>query len=173
MSLSLHDAIVPHYDQLLAATEGFLARARAHFESEGTDPDSLVNTLRLRDDMAPLHFQVVSVAHHSLGALQGVQAGRFTPPPSLELDYAGLQAHVTAAREGVAGLDKATVDGFLGKDVEFHLGQNVLPFTALDFLMSFSLPNFYFHATTAYDLLRMQGAPLGKRDFLGRMRMKG
>ena len=48
-----------------------------------------------------------------------------------------------------------------------------LPFTAENFLLSFSLPNFYFHATTAYDILRHKGVPIGKRDFMGRMRMKG
>ena len=52
------------------------------------------------------------------------------------------------------------------------LGDHKLPFTAEGFLMSFSLPNFYFHATTAYDILRTNGVPLGKRDFMGRMKMK-
>ena len=54
----------------------------------------------------------------------------------------------------------------------FNLGEHKLPFTAEGFLMSFSLPNFYFHATTAYDILRTNGVPLGKRDFMGRLKMK-
>ena len=58
------------------------------------------------------------------------------------------------------------------QDVVFRLGGNELPFVAKDFLLSFSLPNFYFHATTAYDILRAEGAPLGKRDFLGAIRLK-
>ena len=58
------------------------------------------------------------------------------------------------------------------KDVVFALGDHKLPFTAEGFLMSFSLPNFYFHATTAYDILRTNGVPLGKRDFMGRLNMK-
>ncbi len=53
----------------------------------------------------------------------------------------------------------------------FKLGKNELPFTNRNFLLSFSLPNFYFHATTAYDILRMLGVPLGKRDFLGNMKI--
>ena len=54
----------------------------------------------------------------------------------------------------------------------FQLGERQLPFTAVGFMSSFSLPNFYFHATTAYDILRSKGVPLGKRDYLGRMRLK-
>ena len=64
------------------------------------------------------------------------------------------------------------VNALGGRDVVFHLGEHKLPFTAEGFLMSFSLPNFYFHATTAYDILRTNGVPLGKRDFMGRLKMK-
>ena len=59
-----------------------------------------------------------------------------------------------------------------GKDVTFQMRNFKMPFTAENFLMSFSLPNFYFHASTAYDILRSKGVPLGKRDFMGAMRMK-
>ena len=64
------------------------------------------------------------------------------------------------------------MNGLLGKDMAFEIGGRSLPFTAEGFLQSFSLPNFYFHSTTAYDILRHKGVPLGKRDYLGRMRMK-
>ena len=62
--------------------------------------------------------------------------------------------------------------GFLGRDMRFEAGERRLDFTAENFLLSFSQPNFYFHATTAYDILRNQGLPLGKRDFLGKTRRK-
>ena len=66
------------------------------------------------------------------------------------------------------------MEGFIGNDMIFSVPtMNLeLPFTAENFLLSFSLPNFYFHATTAYDLLRDQGVSIGKRDFLGAMRIK-
>ena len=60
-----------------------------------------------------------------------------------------------------------------GGEVVFQIQDFKMPFTAEGFLMSFSLPNFYFHATTAYDILRSKGVPLGKRDYMGQMRMKG
>ncbi len=69
-------------------------------------------------------------------------------------------------------LSRESVDALQGKDVVFQFGDRKMPFTAENFLLSFSLPNFYFHATTAYDMLRMKGVPIGKRDFMGMPRMK-
>ena len=64
------------------------------------------------------------------------------------------------------------INSLAGRDMRFEMGERVLPFTAEDFLMSFSLPNFFFHAATAYDILRMKGLALGKPDYLGRPRLK-
>jgi hypothetical protein len=64
------------------------------------------------------------------------------------------------------------VNALEGKDVAFQFGETKVPFVAETFLLSFSLPNFHFHATTAYDILRSRGVPLGKRDYMGRMRIK-
>ncbi len=69
-------------------------------------------------------------------------------------------------------LSRESVNELEGKDVVFQLGPNKLPFVAEGFVLSFSLPNLHFHATTAYDILRMKGTPLGKRDYMGQMRMK-
>jgi hypothetical protein len=116
---------------------------------------------------------VSSTATHSLGAIEGVRQGVFspdlTPPPDT---FAALRAKVAHAREAVGALTPAEVNAFQGRDMRFEIRDIKLPFTAEDFLMSFSLPNFYFHATTAYDILRHRGVSLGKRDFLGRMRLK-
>ena len=173
MALSLYDISVANYVQTLGAVAGFLDKGAAHCASEGMDPGELVET-RLVADMMPLRFQIASVAHHSLGALKGAQAGVFKPPASGdELDYAGLQALVSETSQQLQDYDRATVDALEGKDMVFELGANKLPFVAENFILSFSLPNFYFHATTAYDILRHKGVPLGKRDFMGQMRMKG
>jgi hypothetical protein len=80
---------------------------------------------------------------------------------------------VLIARDELTALRPEAVNALLGHDVTFRVGERALPFTAEGFLMSFSLPNFFFHATTAYDILRHKGAPLGKRDFLGRLKLKG
>ena len=171
MAISLYDATVGTYQQILPAVEGVLDKGRAHCEANGIDLDDVVG-MRLIDDMLPFRFQVISVAHHSLGALKGVEAGVFGPPSMNDLDYAGLRALVTEAREGVAAYDADTVNGFTGKAMEFRMGEFKMPFNAEDFLLTFSLPNFYFHATTAYDMLRMKGTKIGKQDFMGRPRIK-
>jgi hypothetical protein len=172
MTTSLYDLSVGTYLQTVGAVEKFLEKARAHFAEAGTNPDDLVSH-RLYNNMAPLSFQIVSVAHHSIGAVEGVKRGVFGPPTASQpTDYAGLQAMVATTKAALEALTAAEVDARAGKDVTFEMGDFKIPFTAETFIMSFSLPNFYFHATTAYDLLRMKGAPLGKRDFLGAMRMK-
>ncbi len=171
MSISFHEASVGSYLQLLDGVAGVLDKGASHAAEAGLDLQDVVMT-RLRDDMMPLHFQVVSVAHHSWGAMQGLQNGSFSPPSfDLDKDYTGLRALVTAARDGLAGLDPAEVEALSDKSMVFKLGKNELPFTNQNFLLSFSLPNFYFHATTTYDILRMLGVPLSKIDFLGKMKL--
>jgi hypothetical protein len=172
MTVSLYDMTVTAFLQTLGGVSGFLDRSLRHFKEAGVDPDGVVET-RLIGDMLPFRFQVQSVVHHSKGAIDGVRDGRFGPPSGLaQLDYAGLQALVAQARSDLQALTREEVDGLAGREVIFQVGENRLPFTAEGFLGSFSLPNFYFHATTAYDILRMKGAPLGKRDFLGQLRLK-
>jgi len=171
MTTSLYDATVGCFTQTLGAVAGFLDKGLAHCTEKGLDPAELIET-RLYPDMAPFRFQVFCVGHHSLGAIEGVKAGAFYPPQLPPLDYAGLQKLVADARDALAKVTPDEVNALEGHDVIFHLGQNKMPFLVEGFLLSFSLPNFYFHATTAYDILRSQGAPLGKRDFLGPMRFK-
>jgi hypothetical protein len=173
MAISLYDLSVTNYLQTLGAMEGFLAKGLTHFQETKTDPNTVLDE-RLHSDMLPFKFQVWATAHHSLGAIKGVKEGVFGPPAAIPatMDYAGLQKAVTEAREALQQVKAADVDATQGKDVTFQLPTMKIPFTAEGFLLSFSLPNFYFHATTAYDILRNKGVPLGKRDFLGRMRIK-
>jgi len=173
MAFSLYDATVANYLQVLGGVSGFLDKGLAHFREQGVDPAELVHA-RLAPDMLPLHFQIVSVTHHSRGAMEAARNGVFTPPQGKpDLDYAGLQSLVTEARNELSGWTPESVNALEGRDVTFKVGDRALPFTAEGFLMTFSLPNFFFHATTAYDILRHKGAPLGKRDFMGRLKLKG
>jgi hypothetical protein len=173
MAFSLYDATVANYLQILGAVGGFLDKSLSHFRDNGVDPAEIVET-RLTADMLPLRFQIVSVVHHSRGAMEAAKNGVFTPPSGRpDTDYTALQALVTEARAELSALTPETVNALVGRDVTFRFGERALPFTAEGFLMSFSLPNFFFHATTAYDILRHKGAPLGKRDFMGRLKLKG
>jgi hypothetical protein len=172
MAISLYDVSVGSYLQILGAVSAFLAKGREHCEKSGIDLDEVVET-RLIADMLPFRFQIVSVAHHSLGAIRGIEAGVFEPPKGpLDQDYARLEELVAETRSALEAYDRAAIDVLEEKDVQFKLGGMTMPFVARDFVLSFSLPNFYFHATTAYDILRMKGAPIGKRNFMGIPRIK-
>jgi hypothetical protein len=86
-------------------------------------------------------------------------------------DFAGMKALLARAADGLAAVTPDEMEGFIGKDMLFEMPGLKLPVTAEGFLLSFSQPNFYFHAATAYDILRAKGVALGKRDFLGALRL--
>jgi uncharacterized protein len=173
MAITLYDASVARFLQTLGGVMGFLDRGLAWCRENGVDPRDIVET-RLFHDMHPFHFQVVSIAHHSYGAIQGVQTGVFSPPPDVgALDYVALQKLISDAQDGLQRLTPDEVNRLDGRDLVFQVRDFKRPYVAEDFLLSFSLPNFYFHATTAYDILRGKGVPIGKRDFLGQPRPKG
>jgi hypothetical protein len=89
MATSLYDMSIPSYLQVLGAASGFMRKGAEHCAEHGLDPGELVEA-SLREDMLPFRFQVISICHHSLGAIRGIQEGVFTPPPAMpDLDYAG------------------------------------------------------------------------------------
>ncbi|HEX3365679.1 DUF1993 domain-containing protein [Phenylobacterium sp.] len=173
MATSLYDLSVGCFLQTVGAVVGFLERGRVHCEEVGTDPDELVE-VRLFPDMAPLRFQIVAVAHHSIGAIEGIERGSINSRPAAHQprDYAGLQKIATNTEAALQALTPAAVHALDGKEVALQSGERTIPFTAGNFVLSFSLPNFHFHSTTAYDILRVQGVPLGKRNYLGRLLTK-
>lgn len=172
MTSSLYDISVPSYLQILGATGGFLEKAVAHFREKSVDVAEIVET-RLYPDMLPFRFQILALVQHSVGAIDGIKNGLFKPPAGLpNSDYQELQTLVVDAQNTLQKISPETVNAWAGREMIFEIRGTRIPFTAEGFVTSFSLPNFYFHATTAYDILRSKGAPLGKRDFLGRMRLK-
>ena len=171
MGISLYDLSVASYLQSLAGMKGVLKKGLEHCQANNINPQDIVET-RLIADMLPFRFQVGAVAHHSFGAIEGIRKGVFSPPGDLPPDYAGLQKLIADAETSLKAVTPAEVNALEGKDMLFQMRDFKIPFTAEGFIMSFSLPNLYFHAATAYDILRMKGVPLGKRDFMGPMRMK-
>ena len=173
MSFRLYDATVPVFRQTLGAMTHLLDKAEAWSAADGPGEADVV-AARLVPDMLPFAYQVKSTAVHSLGAIEGVRRGQFSPdttePPS---SYAALKAQVKATDDALAALDPAEIDSFLGREMCFVMGDIRMEFQSAEaFLMGFSLPNFFFHATTAYDLLRMKGLKIGKIDFLPRLPLK-
>jgi hypothetical protein len=171
MAISLYDVTVQSYLQTLGGVAGFMERGLKHCGEAGVDPADIVAT-RLYPDMLPFSYQINAVVGHSLGAIEGVKAGVINPPRKVDGDYPALQRLVADTILTLERIKPAEIDALEGKDVTFEMGDMKIPFTAEGYFLSFSLPNFHFHATTAYDILRTKGVSLGKRNYLGALRMK-
>jgi hypothetical protein len=168
---TFYDTSVGCYQQILESTAQVLMAGRQHAESNGLDLSDMVD-YRLHETMLPLSFQVISAWHHSHGAIEGMRLGVFTPPPSKPgIDYSGLCDLIDEALSTMNQETEESMAALSGQNMIFRLGETEIPFTTDNFLESFSKPNFYFHTTTTYAILRQLGTPLGKRDYLGSMKM--
>lgn len=174
MAFSLYAATVPTYRQILGSVSLLLDKAEAFCVEKGLAQGDIIQAC-LAPDMLPFAYQVAATTTHSLGAVEGVRKGEFspdmTPPPD---SFAALKKRVTNALTAIEAIEPSQIDAFIGRDVTFAVpARNVrIDFTAENFLLSFSQPNFYFHATTTYDILRWKGVQIGKRDFIGSLRSK-
>lgn len=174
MAISLYTATVPGFIQTLTAVSGLIAKAKAHVAENGL-PDEALTGLRLAPDMLPLANQFRFCWQAPLCALEVVRTGQtnpdFSDPPT---DFVTIATRTAATLETLRAATEAEFEAAQGKDAAFVINeQRRLEFTTEDYLLSFVLPNFYFHATTAYDILRHQGFAIGKSDFLGAIRKKG
>ena len=164
MTFTLYDATIPNFQQTIGATIGLIDKAEAFCADTGITTKALVDA-KLADDMLPFGYQVKSVCGHSIGAIKGVREGLVSPDLlPWPTDLAGLKAALTSAQSDLAAVSPDEVNAFVGNDMAFVFGERRMEFTAEDFLMSFTMPNFYFHATAAYAIMRAQGVKIGKMD---------
>jgi hypothetical protein len=172
MAFSLYAATIPSFQQILGAVSGLLDKAESYCAEKGIAPAEFIQS-RFSADMNPFAYQVKSTAVHSLGAIEGVRKGVFSPDTTVPPEaFATLKARIAETLAALEKIDSKEIDDFIGRDMRFAFGSNYRDYSAENFLLSFSLPNFYFHATTTYDLLRWKGMPIGKRDFIGKTRTK-
>ncbi|MFM9939002.1 MAG: DUF1993 family protein [Hyphomicrobiaceae bacterium] len=186
MAISLYDLSVPTFLQTARAVGGCLDRAARHCVETGGDPDDFV-TARLYPDMAPLHFQIESLKNHSVWGLDAVKTGVFASPPLVgAIPFTDLRAMVSQAVTALEAFTRDEVNSWSGKHLDIDLFRPVdkdnaststwaperFALTSETFLLTYSLPNFYFHAVTAYGILRTRGVPLGKGDYEGRLRTR-
>lgn len=169
MPISLYDATVPTMIQMLGAVQSWIEKAKASDLSEEE-----IAKACLREDMASFARQINWLVCHSAGAIEAVRKGVMNPDleePTHELEQ--MRQNVGAAENQLRALTVGEMESFIGKEVRFVYEPHGvdLPFTAENFLLSFAQPNFFFHVTTAYAILRHKGLDIGKRDYLGQIRM--
>lgn len=157
---------VPMFRRTLVALSAILSKAEAHCAAQKIDPGVLM-AARLFPDMLPLARQVMIATDHAKGMvarLTGVENPAF---PDVETTLVDLRARIDRC---LAFLDAAPPEGFAGADaraITVKTGRGEFHFTGADYLSVWAVPNFFFHVTTAYNILRHNGVPLGKADYLG------
>jgi uncharacterized protein len=172
MATTLYNLSVPTFLQTVRAVGGFLDRAARHCAEIGADPDDFVQ-VRLFEDMAPFHFQIEAASHHAVWGLEAAKTGVFAPPALVgPVPFADLRAMMAKAQTALEAFTADEVNGWAGKELDLQIGPRKLRFTSETLILSFSLPHFHFHAVTAYDILRVRGVPLGKRDYEGQLRTR-
>lgn len=165
MTISLYQASVPAFEHALKNLRHVLAKGVANARERGVEPDSLL-ALRLVDDMLPLSRQVqiaCDMAKNGAARLAGME-----PPvmPDEETTVDQLDARIERVIRFVRGIDATSIDGAEGREIVLNMRTGEMRFNGQDYLTTFVLPNLYFHATMTYALLRREGAPLGKIDFI-------
>lgn len=171
MPLTLHAAFVPSALQMLGTASHLLNTTESWCEEQSCDHSAIIGA-RLIDDMLPFSYQIKSVAEHTAGAIESLDTGVYSPdldPPPTSFD--GLREKLDWAKGVMNGLDDAEMESWIGRDMRFEFKSTRMDFTVEDFLLSFSQPNFYFHCSAAYSIARHLGVPVGKTDFLGRVRI--
>jgi uncharacterized protein len=166
MTSPLYSVTIPAFIRGFHNLSAILEKART-FADENGIADSELLEARLIDDMAPLTRQVQMVTGTAKGVAVRVGQVENAVWADDEVSFDDLQARVTKA---IAFLKAASADGFEGREdaaVTLQTPSGDFPFTGSTYVYGYAIPNFYFHLTTAYAILRTKGVPLGKLDFLG------
>jgi uncharacterized protein len=166
MSLSMYQASVPVFLQFLGGLSKVLEKATAHAEAKKLDPNALLNA-RLFPDMFVFTKQVQIVTDHAKGAVARLAGVEVPSYPDTEASFSELQARIAKTIEFVKGFTPEQINGSEEKEIVMTFGTHKMPFKGHVYLLQFAVPNFYFHAATAYDILRHNGVEIGKRDFMG------
>ena len=166
MAISIYDQLIPVLTHMLRSLDAVLAKGETDCTNRKIDPQVFING-RLAPDMLPLKRQVQIATDHAKGAasrLAGVENPRWADD---ENSLPELRARIGKTIDYLGSFKPEQFEGADTRTVEVKLPSNTLQFTGKDYLLRFAIPNFYFHYTTAYAILRHNGVPIGKRDFLG------
>jgi hypothetical protein len=164
--MSLYTASIPAYLQHLNATLTLLDKAIAHCAAKKWDQSVLLNE-RVFPDMFPLVRQFQYVADHAWNSAARLNGDEPAPPPREETSLEQLKDRISKAIAVVQAVSAAKVDANADKEITFPVGPKKATMRGADYMLHFATPNFYFHLTTAYNIMRARGIEVGKWDFLG------
>ena len=166
MSISMHSASVPVFVRMLNNLLAWLDKAQAHAEARKFDPNNYLG-LRLAPDMLPFARQIQIASDAAKGCVSRLAGVELPKWEDTEASLDDLRARVKKTIDYVQSFDAAQIDGTEAKEIVLQMRAGEVRFTGENYLKHFALPNFYFHVTTAYALLRHAGVEVGKRDYLG------
>ena len=166
MTISMYQASVPAFLSMLKNLTAFLDKAEAFAAEHKIAEDVLLNW-RLAPDMFPFSRQVQIAADFAKGTPARLAGAEVPNYPDDEKTFAELKARIAKTVTFLQGLSAKDIDGSEERDITLKVGGQEMHFKGQAYLVHFALPNFYFHATAAYAILRRCGVELGKRDFLG------
>jgi hypothetical protein len=165
--MSFYQSVVPAYLQMLNSLSAILDKAEAHCAARKIEPSVLLGA-RLYPDMLPFSKQIQLVTDFAARGCARLTGGEAPSMPDTETSFAELKARLAKAAKYVEGFKPAQFEGAETREITFPVGPtNTMTLMGQQFLTHFSLPNFYFHATTAHGILRHNGVEIGKRDFMG------
>lgn len=166
MTISMFQASVPTFITMMNGVAHCLKKAELYADQNNKPHEALISA-QLAPDMYPLKNQVFIITDQAKGCVSRLANKEIPVYPDTEETFAQLQGRLQKCMDYVAGFTPAALEGSENRDIHLKLGTFEMDFKGRDYLMGFVLPNFYFHVTTAYAILRHHGVPLGKADFFG------
>jgi uncharacterized protein len=167
MTISMYQASVPRFVNILKNLSGILDKAQAHIDAKKIDV-SVLTTYRLFPDMLPMTTQVLIACDAAKGVVARLAGIEIPVYEDNEKTLAELKARIARTVDFIQSVTPAQIDGTEDKDIVTKRGDKETHYKGMQFLLGHALPNFYFHVTTTYNILRHNGIEIGKRDFLGK-----
>jgi len=167
MTISMYQASAPRYVNMLNNLSAILDKEQAHVEAKKLDAAALT-AFRLYPDMFPLSRQVQVACDSAKGAVARLAGVEIPKHEDTEQTFAELKARIAKVIAFIGTIKPEQIDGSEDKEIVLKLRGNDVSFKGMQFLLGFAYPNFYFHVTTAYDILRHNGVEIGKQDFIGK-----
>lgn len=166
MTISMYQASVPHFVNILGNLSKILDKAQAHIDTRKLD-DATLTTYRLFPDMLPMARQVQIACDAAKGVVARLAGVEIPVHEDNEKTLAELKARIAKTIVFVQSVTPEQIDGTEDKDIVIKRGDKETHYKGMQFLLGHAIPNFYFHVTTTYNILRHNGIEIGKRDYIG------